>query len=189
MSELQIEGTKQKQRNATFDLDLLSFLDSHRTNQRTLLLTDCSEQSFLQNTGENRYFTGVFASESFSSVFYLTHPLKDMATKVTQSNLRSITCSIALGRFSEAGHSVTRCTAHKRLKILHETEGKVILFYFSKISLLITVNLKSHQLSLTKITGYSWNIPPIYMMHKIIWFAFTQLNAAYRNQSEWKYIP
>lgn len=100
------------------------------------------------------YFTGFFASKLSSSVFCLTCPLKDMATKVTQPNPRSIICSITLGCFREAGHSVIRHTAHKRLKILHEIKGKVILFHFSKINLLITVNLKSHQLSLIKVTGY-----------------------------------
>lgn len=56
--ELQIECTKQNQRNATFDLDLFSSLDPHKMNREPL--TDCSELSLPQNTGENMYFTGFF---------------------------------------------------------------------------------------------------------------------------------
>lgn len=72
-----------------------------------------------------------------------------MTTEVTHPN----PCSITLGCFSKAEHSVIRHTAHKRLKILHEIDSKVILYHFSKISSLITVNIKSHQISIIKVTG------------------------------------
>lgn len=183
MLELQIECTKQNQKNATFDSDLFSSLDSHRTSRELFSWLTAPNNSFpkiLERTCISLFFFQV-------NCLYLTLPLKGTATKVAQRNRCPITCSITLGCFSEAGHAVTRHAARKRLKIFREIEGKVILFHFSKISLPITVNLKSHQLSIIKVTGPIWNIPRIYTVQKIIWCTFAQLNAAYKNRSKWKY--
>lgn len=62
MLELQIECTKQNQKNATFDLDLFSSSDSHKTNWELFSWLTVLNK-FPQNIGENMYFYFFFPSK------------------------------------------------------------------------------------------------------------------------------